>query len=236
LKIVAANFKTNHTRKLVNEYIVTVDGFIKDNNYNNDIYIFPSLTSLDRFDTSSNLNIGVQNAYNALKGSYTGEVGSLQLDEFDIKTILIGHSERREFFNEEQDLIVDKFKYYANLGYKIIYCIGEPLEVKEDGYEEILDYLFTQLEGIDILYDNLVIAYEPVWAIGTGAIASIEDIQNIHNSLKEKIEKPILYGGSVNVNNIENILSINSVDGVLVGSASLDKEDFCSMIKISNNI
>lgn len=236
MKIVAANFKTNHTRKLVNEYIVTVDGFIKDNNYNNDIYIFPSLTSLDRFDTSSNLNIGVQNAYNALKGSYTGEVGSLQLDEFDIKTILIGHSERREFFNEEQDLIVDKFKYYANLGYKIIYCIGEPLEVKEDGYEEILDYLFTQLEGIDILYDNLVIAYEPVWAIGTGAIASIEDIQNIHNSLKEKIEKPILYGGSVNVNNIENILSINSVDGVLVGSASLDKEDFCSMIKISNNI
>ena len=236
MKIVAANFKTNHTRKLVNEYIVTVDGFIKDNNYNNDIYIFPSLTSLDRFDTSSNLNIGVQNAYNALKGSYTGEVGSLQLDEFDIKTILIGHSERREFFNEEQDLIVDKFKYYANLGYKIIYCIGEPLEVKEDGYEEILDYLFTQLEGIDILYDNLVIAYEPVWAIETGAIASIEDIQNIHNSLKEKIEKPILYGGSVNVNNIENILSINSVDGVLVGSASLDKEDFCSMIKISNNI
>ena len=96
--------------------------------------------------------------------------------------------------------------------------------------------MFTQLEGIDILYDNLVIAYEPVWAIETGAIASIEDIQNIHNSLKEKIEKPILYGGSVNVNNIENILSINSVDGVLVGSASLDKEDFCSMIKISNNI
>lgn len=234
MKIIASNFKTNHTRKSTKEFINEVNSFIENENIKNDIFIFPTATSLDSFTTNENLTIGAQNAYGVHSGSYTGEIGSAQLDEFNIKTVLIGHSERRHILGESQEDCVAKFNYYKDLGYNIIYCIGEKLEVKEQGVEQTLAYCFEQLEGIDIEYENLIIAYEPVWAIGTGVVATIEDITTVHDLLKQKIEKPILYGGSVKPANIGEILDINNVDGTLIGTSSWDVEAFKEMIKTTS--
>ncbi|MCK9336995.1 MAG: triose-phosphate isomerase [Arcobacteraceae bacterium] len=236
MKIVASNFKTNHTRLSTAGFVSKVDGFVKENSIKNPIFIFPSFLSIDNFDVSSNISIGVQNGYPVDNGSYTGEVGTDALDEFGIKTILIGHSERRHILKESNDLIVKKYDFFKSNNYKIIYCIGEPLEVKTAGLEAVIEYLFSQLDGIDLSYENLIIAYEPVWAIGTGKVATIEDINEIHTILKTKINTPILYGGSVKVDNLEQILNIKSVDGVLVGSGSWKIEDFCQMTLIASNI
>lgn len=234
-KIIASNFKTNHTRKSTKEFIQDVDSFLNDTNIKNEIYIFPPATALDEFDSNSNLNIGVQNAYNVVSGSFTGEIGTQQLDEFNIKTILIGHSERRHKLGETQKDIALKYNYYKAMGYKIVYCIGEPLEVKEAGLTETLGYIWEQFDGIDLDYDNLIIAYEPVWAIGTGVVAKDEDIATIHRKIKKKIKKPLLYGGSVKPSNLDALLKIPNVDGTLIGTASWDVEDFKQMITITNN-
>ncbi len=232
MKIIAANFKTNHTRKSTNTFVNNINTFLEDENISNDVYIFPPATALDTFDTVSNLTVGAQNAYYVKSGSFTGEIGTEQLDEFGIKTVLIGHSERRHVLGESQKDISLKYNYYKSLGYKIIYCVGEPLEVKEAGLTETLGYIWEQFDGIDLDYDNLILAYEPVWAIGTGVVATIDEITTIHKKIKKKIQKPLLYGGSVKAANLEDILEINNVDGALIGTASWIEEDFKTMIKI----
>jgi triosephosphate isomerase len=235
LKIIAANFKTNHTRKSTNIFVNNINTFLEDENISNDVYIFPPATALDNFDIKSNLIVGAQNAYCVKNGSFTGEIGTEQLEEFDIKTILIGHSERRHVLGESQKEIALKYNYYKALGYRIVYCVGEPLEVKQSGLTETLGYIWEQFDGIDLDYDNLVLAYEPVWAIGTGVVAEIEDIRTIHKKIKKKIQKPLLYGGSVKPANLSDILDIPNVDGALIGTASWIEEDFKTMIKISKD-
>lgn len=234
-KIIASNFKTNHTRKSTKEFVETVNSFVSENEIESEVYIFPTATSLDNFELKPNIYVGAQNAYPTKNGSFTGEIGTEQLDEFNIKTILIGHSERRHVLGETQKQISLKYSYYKSLGYKIIYCIGEPLEVKKAGLTETLGYIWEQFNGIDLNYDNLILAYEPVWAIGTGVSALVEDITTIHKKIKKKINKPLLYGGSVKVNNLNEILNIKNVDGVLVGTASWVASDFIEMIKIANS-
>ncbi len=236
MKIIASNFKTNHTRKTTNSFITNLNDFLQSTNINNEVYIFPPATALDSFDTVSNLSIGVQNGYFTKNGSFTGEIGTDQIEEFGIKTILIGHSERRHILGEDQKTIALKYNYYKALGYKIIYCIGEPLEVKQSGLTETLGYIWEQFDGIDLNYENLILAYEPVWAIGTGISATIEDIATIHKKIKKKISKPLLYGGSVKLANIQEILNIPNVDGTLIGTASWQIDDFKEMCKITNNI
>ena len=226
--IFAGNFKTNHTRASTKAYIDELNKKIEDNPTDNKIYIFPPLTAIDNFSTSA--TVGVQNAYPAKNGAFTGEVGVEQLDEFGIKTILIGHSERREHLRETQDIVASKFNFFKESGFEIIYCIGEPLEVREMGDDEVIKYLLAQFDGIDITYDNLTVAYEPIWAIGTGRSATVEEIANTHKALKNFMNRPLLYGGSAKPANIKEIISIDGVDGVLVGSASLVVDSFYEMI------
>jgi triosephosphate isomerase len=235
-KIIASNFKTNHTRKSARDFVESVDKYLKEENIDNEVYVFPPATALDEFDTKENLSVGAQNAYYVKNGSYTGEIGTEQLDEFGIKTVLIGHSERRHTLGESQKEVALKYNYYKAMGYKIIYCIGEPLEVKEAGLTETLGYIWEQFDGIDLDYDNLILAYEPVWAIGTGVSATTEDIATIHKKIKKKIQKPLLYGGSVKLCSLQDILEVENVDGVLVGTASWVKEDFIKMIYIANKL
>ena len=234
MKIIASNFKTNHTRKSTNDFVNDVNSFLNDEKIQNEVLVFPTNTALDKFDTIQNLIIGTQNAYHVKSGSFTGEIGTEQLDEFGIKTILIGHSERRHILGESQKDIALKFNYYKALGYKIIYCVGEPLEVKEQGITETLGYVLEQFDGIDLDYSNMIIAYEPVWAIGTGVSATNDDIERIHKKLKKKLQKPLLYGGSVKLANISEILDIPNVDGALIGTASWDINDFKQIIKIAS--
>jgi len=226
--IVAANFKMHKTRKETIEYLKELKktdfGSIKVN-------VFPPFTALVEYDL-----IGAQNAYPALNGAYTGEIGLEQLNEFNIKTILLGHSERRHIIGESQEFIAKKFEFYKQKGFEIYYCIGEPLEIRKNGLKAVVEYLKKQLVGIDLEYDKLIIAYEPVWAIGTGVSASIEEIQETHLEIRKFTNRPILYGGSVKLHNIKEILNIQNVDGVLVGSASLDVEIFKEMIEIAKEI
>lgn len=236
MPIIASNFKTNHTRATTASFVKKVDEFLKNNSISSEILVFPTATALDKFDTVSNLIVGVQNAYGVQSGSFTGEIGTCQLDEFNIKTILIGHSERRHILGETQESIAKKYEFYSNLGYKIVYCIGEPLEVKEQGLEKTLEYIYEQFVGIDTNYDNLILAYEPVWAIGTGVTATVEDIISVHKVIKEKIDKPLLYGGSVKVDNVQEICSLDGVDGALIGTASWKVEDFIQIIENTKDL
>ncbi len=234
MKIIASNFKTNHTRKSTKEFVNAIDKFLTDNKIKNEVLIFPTATSFDSFDTVENLKIGAQNAYYTKNGSFTGEIGTEQLDEFGIKTILIGHSERRHILGETQKDLTLKYNYYKALGYKIIYCVGEPLEVREKGITETLGYIWEQFEGIDLSYDKLIIAYEPVWAIGTGVVATADEIAQVHKKIKKKISQPLLYGGSVKPENLEDILKIDNVDGTLIGTTSWDAEQFKQMIETTS--
>lgn len=236
MAIIASNFKTNHTRKSTAFFVNEVNDYLIKNGVKNEVYVFPTSTSLDSFDTVSNFSIGAQNAYSVNSGSFTGEIGTIQLDEFGIKTILIGHSERRHILGETQAQIAAKYEFYKNLGYKIIYCIGEPLVVNKFGLKKTLEYIYDQFDGIDTNYENLILAYEPVWAIGTGVTATTEDIENVHNAIKEKISKPLLYGGSVKVENVREICQIPNVDGALIGTASWKIEDFIKILENTKDL
>ena len=226
--IIAANLKTNFTRKQTKVYVDELESYIKDSGVTQEVLVFPAMSSLDSND--GKVTIGAQNAYATQNGAFTGEIGTEQLDEFGIKTILIGHSERRHILGETQDELVRKFNFYKELGYKIVYCIGEPLEVREASKEKMMEYISAQYNGIDTDYENLIIAYEPVWAIGTGLTPTLEDIESIHTELKAKSIAPLLYGGSVKVTNAKDVLVLNNVDGILVGSAALYTEHFTTMI------
>ncbi|EDM23301.1 triose-phosphate isomerase [Caminibacter mediatlanticus TB-2] len=226
--IVAANFKMHKTRKETKEYLKK----LKSINFEDiKVRVFPPFTALFEDEL-----IGAQNGYPAINGAYTGEIGLEQLKEFNINKILIGHSERRNILNESQEFIAKKFEFFKKENFEIIYCIGEPLEIRKKGIKEVIKYLKTQLIGIDLNYQKLIIAYEPVWAIGTGVSASIEEIKETHYEIRKLTNRPILYGGSVKLNNIEEILKVENVDGVLVGSASLDVKTFKQMIQIAKEI
>jgi len=227
--IYAANFKTNHTRQSTREYLGKLQPQLSKKNPKDQVIIFPPLTALDDYE-SADFTVGVQNAYPSEKGAFTGEVGLEQLAEFNVNTILIGHSERREILGETQEKIAEKFSFFKAHNFKIIYCIGESLEIREQGFEAVMEHLVSQFEGIDIHYDNFVVAYEPIWAIGTGRTASVQEITQTHNALKDVVHKPILYGGSVKGSNIQDITEIDTVDGVLVGGASLKTETFLELV------
>jgi len=227
--IYAANFKTNHTRKSTKEYLSKLELQLFKKKPEDKIYIFPPLTALGNFN-SRNITLGVQNAYPVEKGAYTGEVGMEQLTELKVKAILIGHSERRDILGESQELVAKKFAFFKEQGFEIIYCIGESIEIREQGIEAVMNHLVSQFEGIDTAYENFVVAYEPIWAIGTGRSATVEEITQTHNALKKIVDRPLLYGGSVKGSNIADISAIDNVDGVLVGGASLRAETFLELV------
>ncbi len=227
--IYAANFKTNNTRDYTKEYINKLSTFLKVKDIKDEVFVFPTFCSLDSYEVPKNLTIGAQNAYPVKNGSFTGEIGLEQLNEFGIKTLLLGHSERREILGETQEFIAKKFEFFKELGFRIIYCIGESKEIRDDG--KTLEYLWSEFDGIDLEYDNLIVAYEPIWAIGTGVSATKEDIDEVLSALRVKVKAPLLYGGSVKGSNINEVLSVKDCDGVLVGSASWKIESFCDIIK-----
>jgi len=226
--IFAANFKMNHTRVSTYNYVHDLRDRIVEEGIKHDVYVFPPATAL--MGHHRPVTIGAQNAYPAMQGAYTGEIGMEQLDEFGITTLLIGHSERRMLLGESQEKVAEKYTFFKERNYEILYCIGEPIEVREAGEEAVEAYLLEQLEGIDIHYGRLIVAYEPIWAIGTGRTATTEEIGSTHAMLRRHIEAPLLYGGSVKPANIEAIAAVENVDGVLVGGASLEVDSFFEMM------
>ncbi|EAH9845157.1 MULTISPECIES: triose-phosphate isomerase [Campylobacter] len=221
--IFAANLKCNHTRasfKIYAEILNKTMGAKCD-----DIIVFPP--SVAFLENENNFIQGAQNFYPCVNGAFTGELGKEHLDEFGIKCVLIGHSERRALGDE--NLIKAKFDFAKEHAYKIVFCIGEDLKLKNSN--QTLDFLKKQLEVIDLDYKNLIIAYEPIYSIGSGVSAKKEDIAKVLEFLSSLTQAPLLYGGSVNEDNIKDILNIKHCSGVLIGSAALKAENFIKLIK-----
>lgn len=224
--IIAGNFKANHTRSFTLSYCQELDLFL--HHKKEEVYIFAPSISLPYGDFSY-LKIGTQNAYPVDNGAFTGEIGYEQIQELKINTLMIGHSERRMVLGENDDFCKAKFDFFSEKGMQIFFCIGEDLVVRQEG--RVREFLQKQLMGIDLSYPHLIIAYEPIWAIGTGVSAELKEIEKTCEMLKDLGCLKVIYGGSVNANNAGEIMSLESVDGVLVGGACLDLNNFCQIIQ-----
>jgi len=208
------------------------------------LYI-PSLATLAS-ELNSSLLLGAQNVSNHVKGSFTGEISARMLSQFCDYTIL-GHSERRNFYNETDSNIKQKFLSAHSSGLNTILCVGEPLEVYDSG--KSIEYIGNQLNSIltktqKINVASLILAYEPLWAIGTGMAAPTHFLQQITSGIRRifsdifsggfSTDIRVIYGGSVSVDNVSEIVSIPTIDGVLVGSSSLNAKSFSEIVRIAS--
>jgi len=228
------------TEILINELLA------ETNHSGCEVMVAPSFVSLKTAIDSLNDNdieVVSQNVHQSNDGAYTGEVSAKMLSSIGIKTTIIGHSERREYFSETHEILKNKVDISLQNSIKIIFCFGEELKDRKTNNHfniisnQISESLF-HLSSSD--WDNIILAYEPIWAIGTGETASSDQVQEMHsfirnfigqkysNELAQKIS--ILYGGSVKPNNAKEIFSMTDVDGGLIGGASLKSKDFFSIV------
>lgn len=185
------------------------------------------------------VNIGSEDCHYEAKGAFTGNISSIMLKEFDINYSIVGHSERRQYEMETNDIVNKKAKACIDNNIIPLVCVGEDLAIRESNkyLEFIKEQVLTSTENLDLT--KIIIAYEPVWAIGTGKVPTLEEIEEINSYIKtilsektsvNKNEIVVLYGGSVKSNNVSDIAKLSSVDGVLVGGASLKGEEFFNII------
>ncbi|MEP0985961.1 triose-phosphate isomerase [Ekhidna sp.] len=247
--IVAGNWKMNCSlpegKKLASEVIHMVQDEVQNNAQIILIPPFIHLTGIHSLiGSSSNIFLGAQNCHQESNGAFTGEVSAAMLVSCGASHVILGHSERREYFHETDELLASKVKFALDNGLTPIFCCGEKLEVREAGNHENLvrsqvDEALFGLSEEEI--QKVVIAYEPVWAIGTGKTASAEQAQEMHAFIRNQIaskysqgvaeEISILYGGSVKPENAREIFSQADVDGGLIGGASLKSRDFTNIVK-----
>jgi triosephosphate isomerase len=210
---------------------------------------FVSLSDVHEVIMETNVKLGAQDCYWEKEGAFTGEVSSLMLKDAGCEYIIIGHSERRQFFGETNETVNKKVKAVLKEGLKPIVCVGEKLEERKAGkaFDVVKDHVVNSLAGLtkeDML--KTVIAYEPVWAIGTGVNATKEQAQEMHQYIRKLLkeifteevssEVRIQYGGSVKAENIKELISQEDVDGALVGGASLKSDSFAQIVKNCLNL
>ncbi|ATH08947.1 triose-phosphate isomerase [Halobacteriovorax marinus] len=240
---IVGNWKMNQELEQVREFAKALEAMPS---LNCQAWIAPQAIHVTTLlSATSKVKIGAQNCSNHNSGAFTGETSPKSLKDLGAHFVIIGHSERRAIFNEEDTLLNEKVLNALDNGLKTILCVGETLEQRESG--EFKDVLATQLhsglKGIKAAdKENIIIAYEPVWAIGTGKVASPEQAAEVHTFLREELSKvealdseqtPILYGGSVKPENIEGLLEKVDIDGALVGGASLKADSFMELCKLS---
>ena len=229
MKIIAANFKMNLTKKEIDNYLKEID-----NKKNNNVIFFPSNLYIPYF---SKYNIGSQDISFKEIGSITGDTSIKQYLDFNIKYVLIGHSERRKYFNDSK-YISDKVNLALKNNIIPIICVGETEEEYNNNLTKkvLKDELDEALENnITLLNNKIIIAYEPIFSIGTNKVLDIKEIENIVSYIKSYLKNTylldikVLYGGSVNLNNISNLENISNLDGYLIGNASLDAKSFLDL-------
>lgn len=228
-KIIAGNWKMNGN---VQQAVQFGDALLEAGlETEHEIIICPPLTLLpilaDIF-ADSDFFIGAQDCSERDKGAYTGDVSADMLVESGADFVIIGHSERRQLHGENDALVRAKAEAAIKAGLVPIICVGETKEQRDGGHAE--NIVQSQLTGSLPADGDYLIAYEPVWAIGTGVVASNADIEAMHSFIRQRTDKPLLYGGSVKPDNAREIMRIDNVDGVLVGGASLKAEDFLAII------
>ena len=243
---IAANWKMNktleETQAFINEFVPLVKD-VKDV----DIIIAPPFTSLyvaSKLLKNTNVQLASQDVFYEDKGAYTGEVSPVMLTDAGCVHVIVGHSERRQYFKETDEILNKKIKAAKKHGLGIIFCIGESLEEREAG--KMFEVLKREImEGLrDIPSEGLVVAYEPIWAIGTGKTATTEQAQEVHKYIRERLGDlyggaasliRILYGGSVTPDNVDALMACEDVDGALVGGASLKADSFAKLVKFSHS-
>lgn len=243
-KLIVANWKMNMTLAELRSYIARLkEEPIKPDR---EVVIAPPFTllfPLFHMTEGSFIKIGAQNMFYEERGAFTGEISPLHLLDAHVEYVIIGHSERRKIFKEDDNLLAKKLKSALNHKLIPIFCVGETKEERDE--ERTFEVVERQVEkGFELCDSNqisrVVIAYEPVWAIGTGINATPEDAQSVHSYIKDLLRKKyfksstqnvkILYGGSVSPENIDNLMAMPDIDGVLVGGASLKADSFLRII------
>ena len=192
---------------------------------------YPSLTAA----VASGATVYAQNVHWETSGPYTGEVSAEMLLELGVVGALVGHSERRQLFGETDEMVARRARAALEAGLRVIACVGETLEQREAGDTELV--LKIQVEAIAFAagsHQDLVLAYEPVWAIGTGKTATPTEAEEAHVFIRELLDRPILYGGSVKPENASELLSREAIDGALVGGASLDPDSFAAICQAAS--
>lgn len=239
MKIIAANWKLYKSPNQTREFFKSFKARLKSGS--EEIVFFPSAFAMEAASESlkgSAINFGAQNAYFKAEGAFTGENSASIAKEMGAKYILIGHSERRAIFGENNELMADKVAFVQSLDLVPMLCIGESLQERESGKTNSV--LEEQLRIGLSKADNkkpMVIAYEPVWAIGTGKVASPEQVAETHTAVADLLTKfdfaglPILYGGSVKPDNAANLIKQKNVSGFLVGGAALEVESFAKIVE-----
>jgi triosephosphate isomerase (TIM) len=239
--LIAGNWKLHKTRAEALALVQALRGAVASLD-DREIVVAPTFTALAEVATAlagSNIQVAAQNCYPEASGAFTGEVSPQLLADAGCRYVIIGHSERRHLFGETDAFINRKVQAVLAAGLRVILCIGETLEEREG--EHMLDVLARQVKGglqavPAPLMERVVIAYEPVWAIGTGKVASRDQAQEAHSFIRGLLQglfdpataqaTRILYGGSVKPDNIDGLMAENDIDGALVGGASLKTEDF----------
>ncbi|MBV19770.1 MAG: triose-phosphate isomerase [Cytophagia bacterium] len=246
--IIAANWKMNNdeysSKKLTYEFLKLLNR--KNNNKTLKILCvpYPFLSSIDNMcGGTESVFVGAQNCSSFEEGAFTGEVSTLMLKSLGIKYVIIGHSERREFFSETNEEILNKTTQSIEKGISPIFCCGESLAIRNKGVQ--VDYVLNQLQETVFKlnkesFKKVIIAYEPVWAIGSGKTAENIDIKEIHGAIRKGIKSKygsvvskstsILYGGSVKAVNAKEIFDLEDVDGGLIGGASLKAQEFIDIV------
>ncbi len=250
-KIVAGNWKMNTDYTSGLSLFSEIIHMLNDE-YRNEAEVvvcapFIHLHSLVQLAKSSAVSIGAQNCHDKAEGAFTGEISARMIASAGGSHVIIGHSERRQYFGESDELLAAKTRIALDNGLKVIFCIGETLEQRNSNshFEVIRAQLSKGLEGIEEKdLGALVLAYEPVWAIGTGLTATPEQAQEVHAFIRNEIASVygseaaeklrILYGGSCNAQNAGSLFSQNDIDGGLIGGASLKSRDFVEIIKQAN--
>jgi len=242
--IIAGNWKMNASKASVKSLI---DGILSGmESVNSEVLVcvpFPYMSQVESLIEGSNLKVGAQNINVNSSGAFTGEVSADMIKDFGAKHVIVGHSERRSLYGETSLVVAEKTKVALGAGLTPLLCVGESLEHREYGKTEavVAEQInaVIKLVGIES-FDNIIIAYEPVWAIGTGMTATPEQAQAVHffirNLLGESSENiaqktPILYGGSMNSGNAVELISCPDIDGGLIGGAALKAEDFLHICK-----
>lgn len=244
--IIAGNWKLNKTIPEAVELTSELKGLVAATN-NVDIVVAPPFTALDAVSkviSDTNIALAAQDVYWEDSGAYTGEVSGAMLKDAGCEYVIVGHSERRQYFNETNESVNQKVKTVLSHGLKPIICVGEQLDDREAGRTEVVidDHVSGAVKNIaSDAFSSCIIAYEPVWAIGTGKTATPEQAQEVHNYIRTLLKETysdeiaaqvrIQYGGSVKPENAAELMAKPDVDGALVGGASLQAESFAQIVK-----
>mgnify|MGYP000268165950 CR=1 FL=1 len=245
---VAGNWKMNKTNReaisFVSELVDEVSVFKRC-----EIAVFPPFTALSdvvEITRGSNVEVGAQNVYSADSGAFTGEISPLMLKAIEVTHVIIGHSERRKYFKETDEFVNEKIHSVIGKGLKVIFCIGETLEERKAN--KTFDVVTRELTGglneiTSSQLEDIVIAYEPIWAIGTGITAKPAQAEEVISFIRRKIGElydndvaqnvRILYGGSIKPDNFDAIITEEDIDGGLVGGASLKIDSFIKLVEIA---